>query len=75
LALEGSVGGFGVGSDFAWYVQGLIGYGFGLFEDDDATVFGGYRTLYQDYEDGHGNSKFEWDITLQGPVVGLQIAF
>jgi len=75
LALEGSVGGFGVGSDFTWHAHGLIGYGFGLFGEDNATVFGGYRALSQDYDDGHGNDKFEWDVTLHGPIAGLRIQF
>lgn len=75
LALEGAVGGFGVGSDFAWHAHGLIGYGFGLFGQDNATVFGGYRALSQDYDDGHGNNKFEWDVTLHGPIAGLRIEF
>jgi len=75
LALEGSIGGFGMGSDFTWHAHGLIGYHFGLFADDDATVFGGYRALSQDYDDGHGNDKFEWDVTLYGPIAGLRIAF
>ncbi len=75
LALEGSIGGFGVGSDFTWHAHGLIGYGFGLFGEDNATVFGGYRALSQDYDDGHGNDKFEWDVTLYGPIAGLRIQF
>jgi hypothetical protein len=75
LALEGSIGGFGVGSDFTWHAHGLLGYCFGLFGEDNATVFGGYRALSQDYDDGHGDDKFEWDVTLHGPIAGLQITF
>ncbi|RZB37461.1 MAG: hypothetical protein SRB2_01005 [Desulfobacteraceae bacterium Eth-SRB2] len=75
LALEGSIEGFGVGSDFAWHAYGLIGYHFGLFADDDAKVLVGYRALSQDYDDGHGNDKFEWDVTLHGPIAGLKIVF
>lgn len=75
LELEGTIGGFGVGCDFTWHAAGLIGYGFSLFGEDNATVFGGYRALSQDYVDGHGNDKFEWDVTLHGPIAGLRIAF
>lgn len=41
LTLNGSVGGFGVGSDFAWQAFGLLGYRFGLFGEDNAKVFRG----------------------------------
>lgn len=34
-------------------------------QDDDATVFIGYRALSQDYDDGYENDKFQWDVTLQ----------
>ena len=75
LSLAGNIGGMAFGSDFAWEAFGLIGCGFGLFGDDNATVFGGYRVLYQDYDDGHGNNKFEWDLMLYGPILGLRIQF
>jgi hypothetical protein len=31
--------------------------------------------LYQDYSSGSGDDKFEWDVTLYGPVIGLVIQF
>ena len=75
MTLEGSVGGFGVGSDFAWHAFGLLGYRFGLFGEDNARVAGGYRAMYQDYTNGSGDDKFEWDVTLHGPILGLIIEF
>jgi hypothetical protein len=75
VSLDGSIGGFGVGSDFAWDAAGLIGYRFGLFGKDNAAVFGGYRAHSQDYIDGSGDDKFEWDVTLHGPILGLTIGF
>lgn len=71
----GDVGGFGVGSDFAWQAAGLVGYRFGLFGDNDANVMLGYRALYQDYETGSGTDKFKWDVTLYGPVLALSVQF
>lgn len=44
----------GVGADFAWSAFGLIGFRFGLFGEDNARVFAGYRALFQDYTDGSG---------------------
>jgi hypothetical protein len=39
LSLDGSIGGFGIGSDFAWDAASLIGYRFGLFGKNNTTVF------------------------------------
>lgn len=70
VRLAGDVGGFGVGSDFTWAAQGLVGYRLplGRFE----TVMGiGYQALSWDYED----DDFEWDVTQQGPIIGGAIRF
>jgi hypothetical protein len=75
LSLAGGVGGFGVGSHFTWHAHSLVGYRFDLLGEDNAQVFGGYRALYQDYTDGSGVDKFEWDVTLHGPILGLSIHF
>jgi hypothetical protein len=75
-SLTGNLGGFGVGSDFTWHAWGLLGYRFSLFsKDNNAAVFGGYRALSWDYTDGGGDDKFEWDVTLHGPILGIQIGF
>ena len=75
INLTGDIGGVAFGSDFAWDALGLIGYRFSLFGEDNAGAFAGYRALSQDYSDGNGDDKFEWDVTLYGPVLGLVIAF
>jgi hypothetical protein len=75
LAVLGDIGGMAFGSDFGWSAQGMLGYRFKLFGNDEARVFAGYRALSQDYDDGHGSNKFEWDVTLHGPVIGLHIPF
>jgi len=54
---------------------GPVTYRFGLFGDDNAKFGAGYRALYQDYSDGSGANKFEWDVTLHGPVFALGIEF
>ena len=71
IVLPGDIGGFGMGSDFRWLVTGVIGYNCRLLGDDNARFFSGYRALSQDYDVGSGSNKFEWDVTLQGPVFGL----
>jgi hypothetical protein len=75
LVAGADVGGFGVGSDFAWQARALISYSLALWGDDDAQLFAGYRVISQDYETGSGNGKFAWDIDLKGPLIGLQYHF
>lgn len=68
------IGGFGVGSDLSWNSVGLLGYKvapFGL----DGTLGAGYRALYQDYTDGSGRNRFEWNMTLHGPVLGFAVTY
>jgi hypothetical protein len=74
IVVGGDVGGFGVGSDFAWSALGLLGYqwkGLGL----DWAVLAGYRALGQDYSTGSGRQRFQWDTVIRGPIVGLSIRF
>jgi hypothetical protein len=70
LAAEGNVGGFGVGSDLAWNVQGFLGYRTTLL-GRETTFALGYRALSQDYD----HHDFEWDVTMHGPVLGAAIRF
>jgi hypothetical protein len=75
LTLAGDIGGVAFGSDFAWSASGLVGYQFNLFGEDNARVFAGYRALSQDYTDGSGTDKFQWDVILHGPILGLLMQF
>lgn len=75
LMVAGDIGGGSSGSDFQWMINGLVGYSFHLLGDDNAKVFAGYRALGQDYSDGSGADKFEWNETLYGPVLGLSYHF
>ena len=70
IAAEANVGGFGVGSDFAWNAQAFLGYRTTLL--GHPTTFAiGYRALHQDYD--HNN--FKWDVTMYGPAVGAAVRF
>jgi hypothetical protein len=73
--LTGDIGGVAFGSDFAWDALGLIGYRFNLLGEINAQAFGGYRPLSQDYTGGSGNNKFQWNVTLYGPILGMVIRF
>jgi hypothetical protein len=71
----GDLGGFGVGSDFTWQAAGFIGYNFSIFQASDSRLLLGYRALSQDYKNGSGDDKFEWDVIAHGPMAGLAITF
>lgn len=70
LMVRGDVGGFGAGSDFAWQAVAGIGYRW-RFKTWDFALFGGYRALSQDYSNG----DFTWDMTVHGPILGMQFTF
>lgn len=74
INLRGDVGGFGVGAHISLHGLATLGYEFDMF-GHDATVFGGYKALYQDYSTGSGPSRFKWDMTTHGPILGLQMTF
>lgn len=70
VSLRGDIGGWGVGSQFTWNVQALVGHRFTLF-GKEATAVIGYRALSQDF----ASAKLVWDMTLHGPVIGLNLRF
>jgi len=67
LITRGDIGGFGVGSDFAWQALGLVEWQPWKY----ASILAGYRALYMDYEDGRGRDYFKFDATVHGPVIGI----
>lgn len=71
LLLRGDIGGFGVGSDFTWNGVGFIDFK----PWKHVSLFGGYRVLYQDYQDGSGSELFKFDATMYGPLIGLNITW
>ncbi len=74
LVARSDIGGFGAGSDFTWNVIANLGYRFELF-GAPAVALGGYRALYQDFEEGSGLNKFAWDIWVHGPIIALNVKF
>ena len=71
LGIRGDIGGFGIGSDFAWQVYPFAGYRFvSWFELAVA-----YRALGMKYQTGSGNELFIYDMVIFGPVVGLLFHF
>jgi hypothetical protein len=60
-AVRGEVGGFGVGSDLMWQVEGVLGIN--LTHCIFTEV--GYRALSADFE----NDNFTFDVVLHGPQI------
>ncbi len=72
------IGGFDLGftSKISWQILATFGYKFSIYsERKNSNIVVGYRNIYQDYEDGSGDDKFEWNVYLHGPITGLIIDF
>jgi hypothetical protein len=67
--LRGDVGGFGVGSDFAWQVETLFTRAF----SPGASFEIGYRWIDVDYRDD--DTGFVYDVLTQGPQAGVTLRF
>lgn len=65
------IGGFGVGSDFAWNASLLVGYHF----SSCVGAHVGYRALSLDFEDGTGGDHVEYNLSMYGPIIGVSFAF
>jgi len=64
LRVKGDVGGFGVGSDFAWWLAGTLEYRFSrLF-----SLGVGWAVMDADYSTG-GDQGFAWNLRLSGPTL------
>jgi hypothetical protein len=67
----GAIGGFGIGSDFAWQAFPEVGYRFNrLFE-----LTGGYRAVGMDYSNDSENGEFVYDLITSGPQLGAKFHF
>jgi hypothetical protein len=64
---EADVGGFGVGSDFAWSAMAAVGY---RFTRGFATTLG-WKVLDTDYQDG----AYIFDVQLSGPFLAFTFSF
>ena len=69
LITRGDIGGFQVGSDFAWQALGIVEWQPFKY----ASFLVGYRGIGMDYEDGNIRDRdyFHYDATVHGPVIGV----
>ncbi len=71
LNARADIGGFGVGSDFAWNASVLAGYRFSSL----VSAHLGYRALSLDFEDEGGSQRLSYDLTMNGPILGVAFSF
>jgi hypothetical protein len=71
LGLRGDIGGFGVGSTFAWQAMVTVRWQM----KDSIRVIGGYRYMNMDYENGSGARLFKYDMSMSGPGLGAAFTF
>lgn len=71
LSLRADVGGFGVGSDFAWQAVASIRWQ----ATPAIAVVGAYRHLAMDFESGTGRDHFRYDAAISGPATGVAFRF
>jgi len=67
LITSANIGGFGIGSEFSWQALGIIEWQ--PFEY--VSFLGGYRALGLDYEEDKGSASLDLDLTMHGPIIGL----
>jgi hypothetical protein len=71
MVFRGDIGGFSIGSQFAWNVSGYLGYSV----SEMVSLWVGYRALGVNYQSGSGNDKFAYDVIIQGPAIGVGFRF
>lgn len=73
IKFRGDVGGFGVGSEFAWQARALLGYNV----SKHWLVGVSYWALGMDYETGERGQGdyFKYDVTTFGPEIGFAYKF
>jgi hypothetical protein len=68
---RGDIGGFGIGSDFAW--QGIATLRWQA--TPGLGVLAAYRYMAMDYDNGSDNDYFKYDMALSGPALGAVFTF
>jgi hypothetical protein len=72
---SGDVGGFGVGSQFSWQALAAINYDFCVRNNVIWSGMLGYKALFVDYSKGSGLTRYEYDMTMHGPILGITARF
>ncbi len=70
MRFQGGIGGGGNTSK-AWDAAGYIGYSFWKH----GTLLAGYKAVSVNRRQGNDRERFVFDVTIHGPVLGLQFTF
>jgi hypothetical protein len=73
VGLRGDIGGFGIGSDFAWQAVAHVRWQ----ATPSVAAIAAYRYFEQDYEDGTPGAAgyFKYDVATSGPCLGVSFTF
>jgi hypothetical protein len=71
LIVSGDVGGFDVGSRFSWQALAALDYDFMKWKNVIWSGMVGYKALYVDYSTGSGLTRYQYDMTMFGPIFGV----
>ena len=71
FTMRGDIGGFGIGSDFAWQGVGTLRWQ----ASERFGVLGAYRYIDMDYDNGETSKYFEYDMSMSGPALGVVFTF
>ena len=71
FTMRGDIGGFGIGSDFAWQGVGTLRWQ----TSERFGVLGAYRYIDMDYDNGETSNYFEYDMAMSGPALGVVFTF
>ena len=75
IEIRGDVGGFGAGSQFSWQAIATYNSPLGAIHHIPIDGYIGFRALSADFTQGSGQSRFEWDNVIYGPVIGATMTF
>lgn len=75
LVVRGDIGGFGLGSQFAWQAVGVYSYAWELDGGQKLAALLGFRALGVNYSSGSGVDAVGINETLYGPIIGLSFRF
>jgi hypothetical protein len=65
--LRGDIGGFGIGSDFAWQAQAVLRW--------QATPTFGLLAAYRYFDMDYEKDRFKYDMATSGPALGVVFTF
>ena len=71
LVVSGDIGGFDVGSRLSWQAIAALDYDFMKTKNVIWSGMLGYKALYVDYATGSGLTRYEYDMTMYGPIFGI----